>query len=113
MSYRAERLRAESMQELQELLNNGGRISDRDEPNRQDNNVRASRAALALVTYAERVGGGGEEPETNLTDLLADIMHLCDALDIDFDTTAVRASRHYFAEALNGEAYGVSYGKGE
>ncbi len=61
-----------------------------------DNNTRASFAAVALVAYIKRVGE--DEVETNVSDLLGDIMHLCDALGIDFDDMIHRGLRHYDRE---------------
>jgi hypothetical protein len=64
-----------------------------------DNAQRASFAGLALKAYNARVcPGGGEPPETVLSDLLGDLMHLCDALGEDFDALASTARMHYQAE---------------
>ena len=67
-----------------------------------DNNQRAAFAGLALKAYAKRTGGlTGEPPETVIGDLLNDMRHLCDALDLDFDALA-HNDMHYTAE-LHGE----------
>lgn len=68
----------------------------RDEDYRADNTARASFAAQALVTFVERVGEN--EMGTNVSDLLGDLMHLCDALDIDFDEAVEKGRWHYEAE---------------
>lgn len=64
-----------------------------------DNNARASFAALAVTAYAKRTcPSGGEEIETIIGDLLGDLMHLCDGLDLSFDALVDRAFRHYDPE---------------
>jgi hypothetical protein len=42
------------------------------------------------------------ELETNITDLLADLLHLCKINDINFDTRMASARMHFDAE-INGE----------
>lgn len=71
----------------------------RDEDYRDDNTARASFAAQALVTFVERAGEN--EMETNISDLLGDLMHLCDALGIDFDE-AVDDGRVYYEAEVEG-----------
>ena len=64
----------------------------------EDNTVRAQFAALAVRAFADRVCPGGEEIETLIGDLLANLMHLCDAAGIDFDDRLRNGRRHYDAE---------------
>lgn len=66
-----------------------------------DNNARASFAALALVTYTDKVGDSGELG-TQISDLLGDLMHLCDSLGVEFDSAVDTARMHYTAE-IRGE----------
>lgn len=71
---------------------------------RSDNHLRASWAARALFHYADFTmgGGNGESCETVISDLLCDLMHLCDALDLSFDGLADKARGHHLPE-LTGE----------
>lgn len=47
----------------------------------------------------------GDTPETDITDLLADIRHFCDANGLDFANLDRMAYQHYLAEL--GEERGV------
>jgi hypothetical protein len=67
-----------------------------------DNTLRAELAALAVRAYAERTGVLGEEPALAISDLLGDLMHLCDALGLDFQGLVDRGAYHYEPE-LRGE----------
>lgn len=82
-------------------LSNGRlQYGDTEEGIRTDNNMRASWGALALITFVDRTlgGGDGEDWGTCIGDLLADLMHLCDALDVDFDEMVDRGRMHYEPE---------------
>ena len=57
--------------------------------------VIAKRAILAAYE-------NGDDPEAGVTDLLADLRHLCDALGWDFATLDGAAYRHY-AEEKSGD----------
>lgn len=55
--------------------------------------------------YANRVSkmiyghsGGNDDPQSDITDTLADLMHLCDRCGLDFDDIAISAKAHYLAE---------------
>lgn len=66
-----------------------------------DNGVRARWAARALVAFAEHLADGtltGEEPETALVDLLADLLHLADALGQEPADLLELAVAHYGEE---------------
>jgi len=65
-----------------------------------DNNARAAFAAAAITAYVARVGG--EDIEISITDLLADLRHLCDSARVDFERAIDRSGRHHLAE-LRGE----------
>jgi putative protein kinase ArgK-like GTPase of G3E family len=65
-----------------------------------DNNARASFAAVALSAFIRRVGS--DEPVTEFSDLLADLMHLADSMGIDFDSVLATAERNH-REELRGE----------
>jgi hypothetical protein len=58
---------------------------------------RAAWALLALTHFAEGTGLDpvADDPNTALADLLADLRHLCDALDIDFAASDTHAYQHY------------------
>lgn len=64
-----------------------------------DNNLRAGWAALALLAHTERVGS--DEMENDIADLVANLMHLCDGVGIDFDTVLNKAEYHYGDEILS------------
>lgn len=55
---------------------------------------RRERAQRALRFYQE----GGNDTATDVSDLLADIRHLCDAEGIDFHAESDRSYRHYIEE---------------
>lgn len=87
----------ESIEDLANLPT--GRIGDGDE--REDNRIRAAWAGHAVVAFVDMVGDAGEL-ESSISDLLGDLMHLCDALNINFDYMIEQGRRHYTAE-LRGE----------
>ena len=60
-------------------------------------NTRAAiRAARALMSHR----GVDPEPDSAIADHLADLMHLCDAVESDFEDMVERAYGHYSAELL-------------
>jgi len=62
----------------------------------QDNVVRAGFAATGVIAFAKRVGTYQQEDmETNLSDFLCDLMHLCDTLGISFEDMVDRARSHH------------------
>ena len=62
------------------------------------NAMRANRVAPALVFYQDALQERGPLGETVLTDLLADLRHLCDRLRLDFATLDRMASLNYVNE---------------
>jgi hypothetical protein len=63
------------------------------------NAARAQRGGYALVRYtALLVGDQQQVLRTALADLLGDLMHLADALDVDYDDAHQRAAEHHRAE---------------
>ena len=64
----------------------------------QPNAMRANRVARALVFYQEALQEHGPLGETVLTDLLADLRHLCDRLRHDFAKLDRLASLNYVNE---------------
>lgn len=68
-----------------------------------DNDARASFGAAVLAAYAQRVGGDNNELETQLSDLLADLRHVCDALGLDYEAADMTAHVNYWRE-IHGEA---------
>ncbi|MGI8631022.1 MAG: hypothetical protein ACR2NA_00505 [Solirubrobacterales bacterium] len=65
--------------------------------------VRARRAGRALGGYLEAGARAGldvdQRRSEGITDLLADLMHLCEAADMPFDAHLARARTHYEIEA--------------
>ncbi|CAH1666143.1 conserved hypothetical protein [Hyphomicrobiales bacterium] len=66
------------------------------------NNIRIETARAALARAAWVRGATPAYGEDDVTDLLADIRHLCRAADIDFDRCDRVAAMHF--EAENGGA---------
>jgi hypothetical protein len=103
--YRANRLPVSTAEELAELL--GQREPTTTIPGgewdpERDNDIRATRGALALVTYAQRVAGGSltDEIAAAGSDLLSDLRHLFDALGADWEAAVASADRNYRDEIL-------------
>lgn len=63
-----------------------------------DNATRAEFASIGVKAYAKRVGTLDEEPALTISDLLGDLMHLCDALGEEFDALVDRGRGHYEPE---------------
>ena len=62
---------------------------------------RIARAKTAVEAYAE-VSGGGSFEET-ISDLLADLMHYADHIDIDFDDVLDTGVSNYTIEVKENE----------
>lgn len=73
------------------------------EGSKRDNNLRAAWALLGLTAFAERTFGRPEnEPfETLIPDLIADLLHLCDAVHLDVEEALEKGRGHYEAEVNN------------
>jgi len=58
-------------------------------------------AAAAVVTFARCTGldSKNDLAETSITDLLANLMHLCSAKDLPFCELLIRAGEHFRVEA--------------
>lgn len=69
------------------------------DPERHNDN-RAAWAATALNAFADvtMMNTAGEDGETILGDLLADLMHWCDRNGVDFNDMLERARDHYEEE---------------
>ena len=66
------------------------------------NRDRSFWAKCALDSFAMLTNSTAElraETREVLTDLLADLMHYCDAQQVDFASTLERARRHYVEES--------------
>jgi len=64
-----------------------------------DNQERADWAKRALITFAADTGlDMEEEPETAISDLLADLMHLARQMGLDWDQAMETATMNYDAE---------------
>jgi hypothetical protein len=57
---------------------------------------RADHAQVAIDAYLAQIGNGCEQ--CAILDLLADLMHLCDRRNEDFDEILTQAREHYAAE---------------
>lgn len=72
------------------------------------NDDRAEWAQHALDQFAQLTGmdegGGNEEDETVLGDLLADLMHWCDRHGVDFEAKLAGARANYAEETANEDA---------
>ncbi|MBE5477993.1 hypothetical protein E3G68_005347 [Mycobacteroides abscessus] len=68
----------------------------------RDNNIRAGWAARALIAYANHLGDQSlvEELETVTGDLLGDLLHLFDALGLDWEEIRERGERFHREEVL-------------
>ena len=64
------------------------------------NNVRAGWAFAALHTFMELSNMGAEPLGTAVSDLLCDLMHLCDKEAIDFEARLKVARDHYREEVM-------------
>jgi hypothetical protein len=64
------------------------------------NEQRAERAWKAATRYQQAVHGDsdGDITDETITDLLTDLMHLCDAHEFDFDACLRMANTHHDAE---------------
>lgn len=60
---------------------------------------RAMWAAETMLGYNELVGGGKNDPETQIADLLADLRHLCDLEALDWSDIDRHAYHHYASES--------------
>lgn len=65
----------------------------------EDNVLRATWAAAALKEYVRHVGA--DTFDASISDLLGDLMHLCDALEVDFDE-ALRNGRNAYEPESEG-----------
>ncbi|MBF4194644.1 hypothetical protein [Mycolicibacterium phlei] len=63
----------------------------------RDNSARAARAAHTLADYWDRQGDDGDAAAV-MSHLLADMMHLADALGINFSDVRHAAEYHYTFE---------------
>ena len=66
------------------------------------NEDRAEWALLAVESFRHVVNMGGEDLDTVISDLLADLRHLADSEDLDFEEMLQWAYAHYEAE-VNGD----------
>ena len=65
------------------------------------NDQRAEWAQLALTPFCHATGSW--DPDESITDLIADLMHLCDRSGLDPQTIITRAIDHYEAETTDGQ----------
>ncbi|TDC92373.1 hypothetical protein E1161_13455 [Saccharopolyspora aridisoli] len=97
----AERIDAESVEDLAEIDFDGEGdmlYGNSPEDHVHDNSRRAGFAVPALEAFTETTRLHGENIDLVVADLLADLLHLCDALSLDFDELVKRGYEHYSAE---------------
>ena len=66
------------------------------------NEARAARGTALLAAYVDemnREGSYGEDAETTLADVLADLRHMCDTVGVNYLAADMSAEIHYLAEA--------------
>ncbi|AIG78441.1 Hypothetical protein AJAP_28010 [Amycolatopsis japonica] len=63
-----------------------------------DNVARAGYAWVGVSEYANNKGMHEESAATAVSDLLADVRHLCDRLGLSFDELSQRGEMHYTEE---------------
>lgn len=73
-------------------------------PQSKKNSDRADLAGEAMNRFVEVADLSGEPPEDVLTDLLTNLLHLCDKLDISFTRAFASADEHYTAERKETDA---------
>ena len=100
VQFTATRLGAESIEDLTRM-----KPFDYTGEPQGDNNARAALAASVLVAFAETGSVQFEDFDTTLGDLLADLRHLCDALELDFADISWRAENNYQSEIRGIEDY--------
>lgn len=68
------------------------------------NAARSKWGGQLVAVFAALAGldAPGEDDATRLGDLLADLMHWCDAVGVDFDDALRRARNHHHEELLEG-----------
>lgn len=76
---------------LEELLKQSRGVSQAE---KQAYRVAYARGVLAAIPLSEQIG-----PKTAITEILTDLMHLCDADGLDFEDRLRCARRHYEVEA--------------
>ena len=59
------------------------------------NRQRATQAAKGLAAYLAAGGMTNDSTDTSITDLLADLMHLCDGHGLDINQLLERAAQHH------------------
>jgi hypothetical protein len=70
----------------------------------KNSNVERSHSANEILSlFALKTGIQDEDTHTKLSDLVSDLMHLCDKEDIDFNDVLERASDHYTNELVSGQ----------
>tara|TARA_R110000868_G_scaffold408587_1_gene691980 strand:+ start:1900 stop:2103 length:204 start_codon:yes stop_codon:yes gene_type:complete len=64
------------------------------------NSQRAEYAFRALKKHAASTGSEGEDTDTQITDLLCNLMHLAEEYAVDFKMCVESAQTHFDAESL-------------
>lgn len=66
-----------------------------------DNSARAAMTALPLLAHVAASGGESDDLGTAIVDLLGNLRHLADALEVDYLDLDAKAGRHYACELHN------------
>lgn len=69
-----------------------------DPENMNDDRAEWAAAAIHAFGHTTRMIQAGEDHDTIVCDLIADIMHWCDRNEVDFDDCLRIATNHYSAE---------------
>jgi hypothetical protein len=62
------------------------------------NELRSILAYTSLAAHSQTSTIGDYDIETDIIDLLADIMHLCSGTNVDFDKNLTKAKQHFMEE---------------
>jgi len=69
---------------------------------KKENTKRATRAAKTVKAHTV-LTGGGDGLQTDMVDLIADLMHLAARKNLDFDDDVLRIARDHFQAEERGE----------
>lgn len=102
--YCARLLQAACVEELAALFDGQPKrslaITDEGVDIQRDNDIRAGWAARAVIAYGKHLGSGEltEDLTTVIGDLIGDLLHLLDAVEVEWDDVRERAERFHGQE---------------
>ncbi len=88
----------EDLRRVNNLQHDGFRHTTDPEDLRHDNTIRAKLGITAILAYATE--SKSDDLDTVVSDMLADLRHAADALEIDFDD-ASSSAKGYYSEELH------------